>query len=641
MQATLSLFVSPRSSVLSRPRAALPFLALLASFFLACSALALTPNFVQGNSAVPQTPQSKVTVAFSSAQNGGDLNVVVVGWGDATSQVSSITDSKGNLYQLAVGPTALTGSAPLTQSVYYAKNIGAALAGANLVTLSFNAAVASPDIRILEYSGVDPVNALDVSAAATGNSATSTSGAVLTTNAMDLLVGANVVWTRTTAPGSGFTQRMITSPDGDIAQDRVVTATGSYSASASLASAGPWIMDLVAFRAAGTAAPTPTPTPVPTPTPAPVALAYVQGNFSTPQSPLTLVSRPFASAQKAGDLNVVIVGWNDATALVTSLTDSEGNLYQLAVGPTVLTGSAPMSQAIYYAKNIAPATAGANTVTVKFNVAAASVDLRILEYSGIDPLNALDVSAAATGNSALSSSGAVITKNAKDLLVGANMVWTGSTGPGSGATQRLLTTPDGDIAQDQLVTTIGSYSASAPLSSAGPWLMQLVALRAAGSPAPTATPTPTPTPAPTPTPTPAPTPTPTPKPTPTPTPAPTPTPKPTPTPTPKPTPTPTPKPTPTPTPTPAPAPTPAPTSSASFAWNADTATSSANTNTVGYKLHTGFSSGNYTQTTDLGNTTTVTVPLTQSGSTYYFIVTAYNSAGTESPISTQLSVLAN
>ena len=41
---------------------------------------------------------------------------------------------------------------------------------------------------------------------------------------MDLLVGANVVWTRTTAPGSGFTQRVITSPDGDIAQDRVVTA---------------------------------------------------------------------------------------------------------------------------------------------------------------------------------------------------------------------------------------------------------------------------------------------------------------------------------------------------------------------------------------------------------------------------------
>ena len=101
----------------------------------------------------------------------------------------------------------------MSQSVYYAKNIAASLAGANTVTLSFNAAVASPGIRILEYSGIDPLNPLDVSAAATGNSSTSASGALLTTNPMDLLVGANVVWTGTTAPGSGFTQRLITSPD--------------------------------------------------------------------------------------------------------------------------------------------------------------------------------------------------------------------------------------------------------------------------------------------------------------------------------------------------------------------------------------------------------------------------------------------
>ena len=50
--------------------------------------------------------------------------------------------------------------------------------------------------------------------------------------------------------------------------------------------------------------------------------------------------------------------------------------------------------------------------------------------------------------------------------------------------------PDGDIAEDRVVTAVGSYSASAPLSSAGPWVMQMVAFRAAGSPAPTPTPTP-------------------------------------------------------------------------------------------------------------------------------------------------------
>ena len=49
----------------------------------------------------------------------------------------------------------------------------------------------------------------------------------------------------------------------------------------------------------------------------------------------------------------------------------------------------------------------------------------------------------------------------------------------------------------------------------------------------------------------------------------------------------------------------------------------------------GFSSGNYTLTPDLGNTTATTVQLTKSGSTYFFIVTAYNSAGAERPVSNQ------
>ena len=61
---------------------------------------------------------------------------------------------------------------------------------------------------------------------------------------------------------------------------------------------------------------------------------------------------------------------------------------------------------------------------------------------------------------------------------------------------------------------------------------------------------------------------------------------------------------------------------------------------MGYKLYTGFSSGNYTQTTDLGNSTAVTVPLSQAGSTYFFIVTAYNTAGNESLASNQISVVA-
>ncbi len=75
----------------------------------------------------------------------------------------------------------------------------------------------------------------------------------------------------------------------------------------------------------------------------------------------------YTLAQTVGNLNVVIVGWADATATVQSVVDSAGNTYTLAFPATVGTG---LSQAIYYAKNIVAAAAG-NTVTVTFSVAAA------------------------------------------------------------------------------------------------------------------------------------------------------------------------------------------------------------------------------------------------------------------------------
>src|SRR6185312_5949755 len=54
----------------------------------------------------------------------------------------------------------------------------------------------------------------------------------------------------TTGPGTGYTSRVITSPDADILEDAIVTSTGSYSATAPL-SGGAWIMQMVAFRGAG------------------------------------------------------------------------------------------------------------------------------------------------------------------------------------------------------------------------------------------------------------------------------------------------------------------------------------------------------------------------------------------------------
>ena len=116
--------------------------------------------------------------------------------------------------------------------------------------VTFTTPAVYADLRILEYSGVDQLNPVDVTAAATGTNNSSNSGPVTTTNANDLIFAANVVATRTRGPGTGFTKRMITVPDGDIAEDRIVTTVGTYSGIAPLSGGGPWIMQMIAFKAA-------------------------------------------------------------------------------------------------------------------------------------------------------------------------------------------------------------------------------------------------------------------------------------------------------------------------------------------------------------------------------------------------------
>jgi chitodextrinase len=213
--------------------------------------------------------------------------------------------------------------------------------------------------------------------------------------------------------------------------------------------------------------------------PPPSAIAFVQGNYATPQGGISTASVKYTAAQTSGDLNVVIVGWSDSRASVTAISDTAGNIYEVAAPPKVYPGA--VTQVIYYAKNIVAMPANTNTVTVQFSAAANSPDVRILSYSGLDRTNPLDVSAAATGNNTFSDSGAVTTTSANELLVAGNTVWSMTGGPGAGFVKRFITWPDGDIAQDQVVTSAGSYRATAPLSGGGPWVMQLVTFKAASN----------------------------------------------------------------------------------------------------------------------------------------------------------------
>jgi hypothetical protein len=195
----------------------------------------------------------------------------------------------------------------------------------------------------------------------------------------------------------------------------------------------------------------------------------------TPQTNQSTVTVSYASAQSAGNTNILAIGWNNATSNITSVTDSAGNTYQLAV-PTAR-GSG-LSQAIYYASNIKTAAAGANAVTVTFNTATPFIDIRALEYSGLDPVNPFDVGASASGNSTSANSGSVTTSAASELIFGAGMTGGGFSGAGANFTTRIITN-DADIAQDRFVTTPGSYSATAPLDQSATWLMQVATFKAA------------------------------------------------------------------------------------------------------------------------------------------------------------------
>ena len=202
-----------------------------------------TIMFVQVASGPPtiQASNTSVAVAYVKTQTAGNLNIVVAGWGDTTSSISSVTDSKGNAYTRAVGPTTRTG---LQESIYYAKNI---VGGTNTVTVTFNQAAAYPDVRILEYGGLDPTSPLDVTAAATGNEATASSGSATTTSANELIFGAGNSAHHFTAAGSGFTERVI-NIYGNIAEDKVVSTAGGNAATAAN-SAGFWVMQMATFKA--------------------------------------------------------------------------------------------------------------------------------------------------------------------------------------------------------------------------------------------------------------------------------------------------------------------------------------------------------------------------------------------------------
>lgn len=206
------------------------------------------------------------------------------------------------------------------------------------------------------------------------------------------------------------------------------------------------------------------------------AFSLIQSNYTTPQSTTSPVSVAYSSAQIAGDTNVIVIGWNDATSTISSVADTSGNSYAVAA-PVVRDSTDGISQAIYYAKSIAAAAAGANSVTVTFSAAVPYPDVRILEYKGLHPTSPLDNGTGSSGTGATTASAGTITVNsAYEVLIGGATVSSSVFSTATGMMGQIITSPNGDSVQEQVVAATGSYGFTEPMFSGG-YAMNVAAFR--------------------------------------------------------------------------------------------------------------------------------------------------------------------
>ena len=172
--------------------------------------------------------------------------MVVIGWGDTNATVSGVTDSEGNTYVQALPLVQGTG---LSQVIWYAANIKGDSVTPNSITVAFSRSAASPDIRVMEYSGLAATSPLDAAVGSFSStaSALADTGACAATAPGELVVAGATVANAVTGPDPNFAMVDLTT-NGNGVEHRILSAAGSCEATMSLVNSENWVIQAVTFK---------------------------------------------------------------------------------------------------------------------------------------------------------------------------------------------------------------------------------------------------------------------------------------------------------------------------------------------------------------------------------------------------------
>lgn len=240
-------------------RRLVPILAILG---LICSSFGAITRGQTGSQSHSAASSGNVVLGGAATTGSAVIVVFTIDQTAANTQITSVTDTASNTYNLIDSNTLETGTGPFTPSgqifCYAAYNV---TGGFTTITANFTGTNAASVLEAVEYKGVAPSpQDQHVLTKLQQSASPYTSGSVTTTLANEVLFGycgiksGSFSFTAGTGYGNGFTKNNLSNMTV-FSEDQIVSSTGSYTASMTGSGSQDLCVGILTLKAASTQGP--------------------------------------------------------------------------------------------------------------------------------------------------------------------------------------------------------------------------------------------------------------------------------------------------------------------------------------------------------------------------------------------------